>query len=540
MPRPAVIPNPDSSIYLKRGFDQMADVLALTLGPSKGSVLSWSDVKERPEMLHDSATIARRIIQIPDRRQDVGAMMLRQMVWQLHQRLGDGGATAAVLARAILNEGSRMITAGAVPVFVQHGIEKGTKMAVDQIKALSQPSSGEDDLIEVAEAVTGHEQLAFMLGEMFDILGEQAHITVERYLAPHLDRIYIEGGRWEAKIASPYFMTAEASKRAVLKDCQVVLYDTNLRSSAGLPEMLELVAQQKEKHLLFVVNAMDDEQIALLSHTHHDKNNEVRIVPSLLNIGGHQGRIELSDLAVLTGATVLGEAFGRPLEGIKKSDLGFARRVEADKENLFVIQGSGKPADIRAEIEHLQNRINTLEPDDDEIPDLEKRLARFSGSAGILQIGAHHKSEREVLFEQAQHGIRALKATLQEGYLPGGGVTYLRVAEAIDLSLAANEDERLGMLALKQALSHPFTQILTNAGIEAPALYAERLLAQGSNVVFDVISKRLTTAAEAGVLDPTRILREALESASSCAIMALSIDTTVLKKKPRFRRNVDP
>ena len=540
MNRPGVVARPDSAAYLKKGFDQLADLLALTLGPTKGSILNFSTTKERPEMLSDAATIARRIVQIPDRRADVGAMLLRQLVWQVHQQVGDGGAITAVIAKQILDEATKMVMAGGIAPLVQRGIKKASQQALEAIDSMSQPADSELALAAVAEAVTGHQRLSWILGEMFDILGKHAFITVEKYVASYLERIYLEGGRWSGKLISPYLITAPATQKAIQKDCYVALFAGELKEKEDVEPLLKLVHQQKQSNLLLVAYDMSGAALNALVTAHQLKKNEMNVVAGTLNIGGEAGLRELEDLAILTGATVLGDDLGRPLSSIKAAELGRVKRAEADKNSLFVIQGGGDSKLIRDEIQALQIRLDQTLADDEGIETLQQRLARFSGSVGILQVGAPSKTERDVLEQKSRHAIRALSATLEEGYVPGGGVAYLQAAQAVDPDTAENPDERMGMLAFKKALNAPFIQLLNNAGIAAPEVKMQDVLALGNDSVYHIIDEKIVSALEAGIVDATKMTRVALETAVSGAIMALSVDVTVLKKQPRTNVGYTP
>lgn len=542
MPTPYVIPQPEAAYYLKQGYDKMATVLAVTLGPTRGAVLSYSKTKERPEMLNDAATIARRIYAIPDRRQDVGAMMLRQLVWRMHKEVGDGGATTAVLAKAILHEGTKMITGGANAVLVQNGIRKAAKTAVSALRDLAEPVTSQEQLAAVAQAVTGNPDLSWVLGEMYNLLGADAYITFENYVAPYLERTYLEGGRWKGHLISPYLINAPTSQRAIQQDCWVALYNGHLQDPDEIRPLFELVAKQKKQNLLLVAHEISGEDIVrFISGAHQHKENELQIVAVGLKMGGDTGQLELDDLALLTGATLQGDMLGRPLTNIKLDDLGQVRRVEAGKESLFVVQGRGNQRAIREQIAHLQAQLDALDPDDgDERPDLQRRIARFSGSAGILKIGALTKPERTVLRQNAEQGSKALAATLAEGVLPGGGIAYVQAAQAIDLETADNPDERMGMLALKNALESPFYAILNNAAISAPAVVLQDVLEAGDGCVFDVINKNICSARDAGIMDAAKILRRALETAASSAEMALSVDVTVLKRRPVTNVDYEP
>jgi chaperonin GroEL len=540
MPIPKVITQPDSAIYLKQGFDQMAELLAITLGPSQGHVVNKSQKSGRPETLNDAATIARRMIALPDRRQDVGAMMLRQLVWRIHKQVGDGSATTAVLAQAILRQATRMVAAGANVVFAQRGIQKAADMAQAALREMAQPINGQEDLAAVAQAVTGSPDLAWVLGEMFDLLGAQAYITVENYVAPYLERAYYEGGRWSGQIVSPYFITSPATGQAIHKDCSIALYAGHLQEMEPLKPLLDIAARQTPPHLLLVAPEISGQAVNLLAGAHTHPKNKLKITAFALKIGGAKGQQELNDLALLAGATLLGEEVGRPLASIKPQDLGHAGRIEAGQNELFVIQGGGDGPAIREQISAWQTRLDALEADAEEREEVQLRLTRLSGNAGILKIGAHTKAERDVLRQKAEQGLKVLAATLAEGALPGGGIAYVRAAAQINPDQADHPDERMGMIALKQALSAPFFRILQNAHVPAPGVILNDVLNCGPDAVYDVIRGQICSARDSGVLDAAKIVRQVLETAASGAMMALSVDVTVLKRRPVTNVNYEP
>ena len=551
MPIPKVIFQPDSAVHLKQGFDRMADLLAITLGPSQGHIVNQSQTKDRPELLDDAATVARRVIALPDRRQDVGAMMLRQMTWRVHTQLGDGSATAAVLAKAILHEATRMVTAGAEAVLVQEGIRKAADAAITALRNMAQPVSGQEDLAAVAQTVTGNADLAWVLGEMFDLLGPHAYITVENYVASFLERVYYEGGRWRGRIISPYLITAPTRGQAIQKECSIALYAGHLQDAEALGPLLDVAARQEPPRLLLVAHQISGEAVNGLVAAHQDPKSELKVTAAALNIGGETGHRELDDLALLSGATLLGEDVGRPLESVKAEDLGRAGRIEVDKEALFVVDGGGDERALRERISAWQGRLDSLPADDDDRDELQMRLTRLSGSAGLLKVGAPTKAERDVLRQKAEQGISVLAATMAEGVLPGGGVAYARAATRIDPDRAASPDEQLGMIAVKNALPAPFLQIIRNAqgsagsgtdgsSAKAPGVILEQALEAGEGYVYDVVREDVCSARTAGVMDAAGIARQVLETAASGAMMALSVDVTVLKKRPVTNVSYEP
>lgn len=540
MPKPSVVLPPGSAVHLKQGFDTLADLLAITLGPTQGIIVNDSSSRSEMQLLHDAATVARRMIALPDRRQDVGAMLLRHLVWKVHEQVGDGAATTAVLAQALLHEGTKMVAAGANPALVLYGMRQGVATAVAALQKMAQPVTGQEEVAAVVQAATNEPELSWVIGEMVSLLGEQAHITVENYVAPYLERVYLEGGHWSGALISPYLVTAHSTQRAIQQDCWVALYDGHLKDAEKLEPLLHLVSVQKTPHLLFVAHEMSTEVVNLLVGTHQHPKNKLRVVATSLKMGGETGQVELEDLALLTGATVRSDTLGRPLRTITLDDLGQAKRAESDKNGLYVVQGGGDKRAIRNEIEALQSQLEARAADDEDLQGLQKRLARFSGSAGVLKIGARTKAERQVLHSKAEQGLKVALATLAEGVLPGGGIAFVLAAQAIDVDTAVNDDEHMGLIATKKALEAPFYRIFENAKKPAAAVALRQVLAAGERHVYDVLRDAIEPAYEAGIMDAAKVLCRVLETAASGAEMALSVDVTVLKKRPMTNLSYEP
>jgi chaperonin GroEL len=537
MKNPAVLEYPRSVQKLKEGFDLLAHTLGLTLGPTQGIVLSSTELKSKPELLSDAATIARRVTDLADAEQNVGAMLLRNLVWRVHERVGDGGALAAVLAQAMLQRAARNLAAGANPVLLNHGIREATRAAVAALRQFSQPAAGEADLTAVARATTGQEALSRVLGEMFDLLGSHAYITVEDYMAPYLERVYLDGGRWQGNLISPYLVTAPVTGRAIQADCRVALYEGTLEGAEDIRAMLEAAGRADDvdarRPVLLVAHKISGEALNLLAATH--QQTALKIVAVSLKRIGEKAHLDLADLAVLSGAQIVSPIMGRRLAHIRPGDFGRARRVEAGAEDLFVVGGGGDQAQVRQEIERLHAQAKSLQPGEEGLGELEMRLGRLSGSAGVLKIGALTQAERDFLHQRAEQGIKALRATLSDGLLPGGGAAYLHCIERVrEQTGDLREEALMGARVVADALQAPFRAILRNAGIDAPGPIQEELLNRPLGYFYDVVQRQVLPARQAGVLDPTLVLVAALESAASGAMMALSTQSIVLKRKPRM------
>lgn len=538
MPRPipAVLPSPQTRNALKAGFDQMARLLAATLGPRRGVVFHYEARKQEIEPLTDSATIARRVTALPDRAEDVGAMLLRSLAWRVHQRVGDGCATTAVLAQAILEQGHRFVAAGANPARIQAGIQKATRQAVKLLQQMSRPVMEQNDLNAIALTATNEPDLSLALGEMFHRLGKQAYVAIEEYMAAYLDKEYIDGGLWKAKSISTHLISDPLSGKSTATHCNVVLFNGNLNQPKDVLPLIQLLARSERKNLLLAAQKIEGQAASVLVATCVQNRERLGLQFVLVNLvrAGEHALHDLQDLACLTGAKVFDPQAGESLQFIQPADMGFARRAETIEERLMVNGGGGDPALAQSQIAALQARLDHLPFDDKERDDLEMRIGRLAGQMGILKIGANTHNEREVLRQKAEKGLRAARSAQQSGLLPGGGTAYLHCIAALEAMDCADEEERMGVLVVSRALRKPFEQLLHNAGVEHPARLAHEITQSPAGLVFDVEEKELCQAAEIGLYDPAQSLITSLETASSGAQMALSTEVIILKKNPRI------
>ncbi len=535
MNTPAVILNPEAQNMLQSGFYEIAHLLSLTLGPTQGSVLVDSDTKERPDLLTDAATIARRIIGLPDRGRDVGAMLLRQTVWRSSQREGDGTALTAVIAQAVLKEATKMIAAGANPMMVQRGVRQAVDVARKALEAQAKPVQTDDDLTAVAQAVTGHRALSVVLGELYDLLGAEAHIIIEDFMAPLIERTYLDGGRWSGQVISPYMHSTKISKKAIQTNCRVVLYQERLHDAEDVEPLLEMMIKNEQKKLLLVAVEIKGAALETLVLNHTNEETPLSITAVALPAGGERGREDMLDLETLTGATALGSHIGRQLRHIKMEDLGKAGRIEAGNEHFFVMQGGGNRSNRQKTIEAYKTQLSQMKVYDDQKKRLQMRIGRLTGHAAILKIGATTKVERTHLHQKAEQGIKALAATVEGGYVLGGGLALRNCQPAVwECVESLSGDERMGATAVYHALEAPALQILRNAGTSSPEALLNQLEFQPEGTVFDVISGEFKDAYTAGIVDPLRVVLSSLESGASGAMLALSIETMVLNKKPEM------
>lgn len=533
MPAPSVLQGVAAG-GLRRGFDRLANLLALTLGPTQGVVLSTplGNPAGRPELLTDGATIARRLMQLPDRAEDVGAMLLRNLVWRMHREAGDGSATAAVLAQALLAEAGRYTAAGGNVMDVRRGLAAAVSTAAGALQAQARMDVDAVTLAALARGVTGDDELGGLLGEMFSRLGAHAHIIVEEYMARYMAVDYHEGGRFTARLASPYFQTDAVKARAVQPETYVVLVDGELNAMDDVQPALEMVMQTELRRVLFVAHDIRGDALNMLVMNH--QQGALPLMAAGLRRAGEKRASDLADLAALTGATVLSAETGRGARAIQPGDFGSAQRVEANADELVVVAfGQHSPA-AQAHAAALRARAADPQIDDDARAELRFRLARMSGAVATLKIGAATESERATLKQKAERAIRALPWAMREGTVPGGGAAYLACADAVRAAgqNAATDGERMAHAALARALEAPLACIAQNAGGHPGAMLAEARRA-GRGCGYDAVARQIADMRVAGILDAAGILRLALETAVSGAVMALTTDTIVLHASPQ-------
>lgn len=524
----AVLSVPEAGERLSQGFGVLADLLGLTLGPTTGSVLVESLLGPRPESLLSGGLIARRVVAVPGRAQDVGAMLLRQLVWQTHREAGDGTATAAVLAHALLCGGHRLRRAGADAQDLRREIETAADAATATLRRMSRPIGGIDELERLALTVTRDAPLSRLLAELFDVIGPDGHITVEDYTTAHLEREYLEGGRWDGQVASPYLLTDPVAQRARLDTCSVALVDGTVEAPADVGRLVDQAAAAGAPSIAVFARAFSNAALGVLVANHQRGS----ISTLAIKLSASHAREDLEDLAVLTGATVLSLAAGRPLGSAQPGDLGRVRRLESGPKGIAAIGGAGGPAAIRERASALLGRARAAQ-DEHEGERLRFRSARLSGRTAVLRIGAATDAERNVRRERVEQGIRALSLASREGIVPGGGVALLACARDLR-RLRDDETVVPGSIVLSRALEAPFRAIARNAGVAAPGVLLADVTRLGSPYGYDVLGERIVDMEAAGIVDPTGVLTRALKNAVSGAALALTVDTIVLRRNPEM------
>jgi chaperonin GroEL len=552
MPKPKVIGQPQTTQHFRKGINAIADLLAPTLGPVGGIVANQRDHQRKPELLDDSATTVRRILNLGDRRADVGAMMMRSLVWRVVQRAGDGGATAAVFARAIYNDAVRILAAGANAMQVGKGVNLGVEAAVKELRRQARPVNYENELAGVALTVIREPALAAVLGEMSYLLGPDAHVSIEKYVASYLQQSYHAGASYKAQIASMYMYTDPVNRVAILPAGRIALIDGKLEKVEDVVALLEAAKRSGARSLMIVAGNFSDEVIGLLmknasnqesaksSQANGDgQENGKKDAPSKLIIAGSKPkdvgdarRAVFDDLALLTGGVVLGRGWSKAIAQVTPDDLGKTMRVEAGTEIMHIVPEQQHRADVLEKVAEIRSRLAKMTLDDEQRPVLVKRLSALSGGMGVLKIGTESKLDREVRAENAERALKALSAAQHGGVVPGGGAALFHCIPALAHVDAAG-DVRYGVDIVERAMAAPLRQIIENAQVGPSSVWMDRIRQAGPTATFDVINSKVVDAYEAGILDVADVLTTVVQTAASGAMMALTTDTIIYHKKPK-------
>jgi len=536
MNKPQVVGQPTTHRDIMIGINMIADLLAPTLGPNGGAVAS-SSTGNRVELLDDASTIVRRIISLGHPRKDIGAMVMRSLIWRVGQRAGDGGATAAVIARAIYREGVRLSNAGFNSIRMARGIEQGVKVVHTTLRQQARTISGETDLAAVARTITKDDALSAILGEMSYLLGPDAHVVIEKYVAPYLQRRYIAGAHFGAEIRSMYFYTQPEQKRALLTDTALAIVDQRLTEAAQVVPLMEAALEKGFKSLVIIAGEVSGAALGALV-TNQQAPPEQKKLSTLavkLKVVGDELRWAMADLALLTGATILGPNTDRSATKAQASDLGTALRVEFASNSIVVVAPENKRSEVQQEVAKLRQYIIESSLDAEDRPKHIKRLGALTGGVGELKIGAHAKNDRAIREAHAERSLKVLSAAQRGGVVPGGGAALFHCIPALLAAAAQETDEHIaaGLRVLAVALEAPLKQIIINSGRGVPGVAMQQVRDGGISTTFDAMSGKVVDAFSAGILDVTDVVAQMVHIAASGAMMALSTDAIVYHRKPK-------
>ena len=505
-----------------RGTTQLADAVRVTLGPRSKSVLiekKWG----APIICNDGVTIAKEF-DLKNPEENLGARMLRQAAEKTGDMVGDGTSTATILAHAMFGDGVRNVVAGASAIDIKRGLDRAAKRAVEALKAMSKPVRTRREKEQVA-TISAHNDAAIgeLIGAALEKVGDEGVITVEEAKTTETVLDVVEGMQFDRGFLSPYFVSDLEKMEAVLEDALVLIFDRKISSLNDMIKLLEAVAKSSMP-LLVVAEDVEGEALATLivNHIRGTLKNCAVKAPGF----GDRRKAMLQDLAILTGAQVISEELGIKLENVTIEQLGRAKRVVCDKESTTIVGGGGDSKAIKARIDQIRREIADTTSDYDQ-EKLEERLAKLAGGVAVIKVGAPTESEMKSRKEALDDAISATKAAVAEGIVPGGGLALLRCVEAVEAEEKLCEgDERTGVQILRRALETPVRQIAENSAVDGGVVVAKMQEGKG-NFGFDAGRKQYVDLVEAGIIDPTKVVRIALENAVSVASTLLLTEATM-------------
>ncbi len=505
---------------LKKGIDIVASSVRITLGP-KGRNVVLEKKFGAPTVTNDGVTIVREI-DLKDNMENTGAQLLREVATKTNDVAGDGTTTATILAQTMINEGFRNVTAGANPMQLKIGMEKAVEAVVEEIKRLSVPIKGHEDVAHVAAISSQSEQIGTLIADAMDKVGKDGVITVEDNQAIATELEVVEGMQFDRGYVAPYMVTNPDRMEAVLEDPFVLITDRKISAIQDLLPVLERVVQQG-KPLLIVAEDVEGEALATLIV------NKIRGTFTAVAVKapgfGDRRKAMLEDMAILTGGQVISEDFGLKLDQTKIEQLGKARRVTITKDDTTIVEGAGKPEAIQGRIKAIKSQVEETTSDFDK-EKLQERLAKLAGGVAVIKVGAATEVEQKEKKHRIEDALSATKAAVEEGIVAGGGTVLLNAQKKLDGGLGLKDDQLTGVHIVRKALEEPIKQICFNAGKEGSVI-VEQVRKSKPGEGYDALNDKFVNMFEAGIVDPAKVTRSALQNAASIAAMVLTTEAMV-------------
>jgi chaperonin GroEL len=508
---------------LRRGVSKLSQAVRVTLGPRGRNVILQKSFGS-PTVTKDGVTVAKEI-DLEDVYENIGARMVREVASKTSDVAGDGTTTATLLAEAIFNEGLRAVVAGVNPVQLKQGIEKGVDDIVAKLKKASIPVKDKKEMAQVgAVASNNNEEIGELLAEAMERVGKDGVITVDEGKSLDTEVEWVEGMQFDRGYLSPYFVTDPQKMECVLEDVYVLIHEKKLSNIKELVPLLEAVVNAG-KPLLIVAEDIDGEALATL--VINKLRGTFKVCAVKAPGYGDRRKAMLEDVGILTGGDVLFESLGKKLENMKVTDLGRAKKIIIDKDNTTIIEGGGKSAEIKGRIEQLRREIENVSSDYDR-EKLEERLAKLAGGVAKVNVGAATESEMKEKKALVEDALHATRAAVEEGIVAGGGVALLRAAAAVKPN-GLSHDEQVGYGVVLRACRAPVTQIAANSGKDG-GIICEKVSEASGPVGYNAMTEKYEDLVKAGVIDPTKVTRTALQNAASVAILLLTSDALVAEK----------
>src|ERR1043165_2306400 len=526
----------DARRKLKNGMNTVADAVGATLGP-KGRNVAVDRKFGSPTVTHDGVSVAKEI-ELEDPFENMGAQLLKEAAQKTNDIAGDGTTTSTVLAHAIVNEGLKALEAGYNPMLLKNGISLATETIVEELRKMANKIDSREDIASVATISAADAEIGQLIADVMDKVGKDGVITVEESKSLQFETEYVEGMQFDRGYISAYFMTATDTMESVITDPYILIYDKKISAAADIVPVLEKLVQIGKRDLVIVAEDVDGEALATLVL------NKLRGMLNVLAIKapgfGDRRKAMLQDIAILTGGTVIAEETGRKLETVTLQDLGRAEKVVSDKENTTLVGGKGTKAAIEGRIKEIRAEIDKSTSDYDK-EKLQERLAKLSGGVAIIRVGAATETEMKEKKHRVEDALSAARAAVEEGIVPGGEISLINAAAKLDKLLKGvdgsdNEETRVGINIVKKALEAPIRKLAANAGQDGSVIIdtVRRTAAdkKNKNIGYNVLTGEYTDMITAGVIDPVKVVRGALENAASIASMILTTDVLIAEAPP--------
>ncbi len=505
-----------------KGVNILTDAVKATLGPKGRNVIidrKWGS----PTITKDGVTVAKEI-DLEDPYENMGAQLVREVASKTSDTAGDGTTTATVLAHAIYRDGMKNVTAGANPMDLKRGVEKAVEAVVESLQNLSKPVKDKKEIAQVGSISANNDpSIGDLIADAMDKVGKDGVITVEeaKSMATTLD--VVEGMQFDRGYISPYFVTDAERMECNIEDPFILIHDKKISTMKDLIPLLEQVAKMG-KPLLIVAEDVDGEALATLVVNKLRGTLQVSAVkaPGF----GDRRKEMLEDIAILTGGTVISEDVGMKLESVNLNDLGTAKKVNIDKENTTIVEGAGDTKNIQGRVNQIKSQIEETSSDYDR-EKLQERLAKIVGGVAVINVGAATETEMKEKKARVEDALHATRAAVEEGIVPGGGVALLRCVSALDNVKTDNDDQKIGIEIVKRALEEPIRQIINNTGLESSIIVEKVKAEKETNNGFDAQDEKYVDVMKAGIIDPTKVTRSALQNASSVASLMLTTEVMI-------------
>ncbi len=515
---------------LKLGVDKLADAVSTTLGP-KGRNVALDKKFGAPTVTHDGVTVAKEI-ELEDPYENMGAQLLKEAATKTNDIAGDGTTTATVLAQAIVNEGLKNVAAGANPMLLKRGIEVATEAVARHIRSQAQPVETREEIANVASVSAQDTEIGNLIAEVMDKVGRDGVVTVEESKGLEFETEYVEGMQFDRGYISPYFINSPDTMEAVIQEPYILIYDKKISAAQDIVPILEKLLQIGKRDLVIIAEDVDGEALATLVL------NKLRGMLNVVAVKapgfGDRRKAMLRDIAILTGGTVISEETGRKLETVTLQDLGRAAKVVSTKDDTTIVDGAGDEKDIKGRIEEIRKEIEASTSDYDR-EKLQERLAKLSGGVAVIRVGAATETELKEKKHRVEDALSATRAAVEEGIVPGGGVALINAVAALEGIKMDLEDENTGVQIMRKALEVPMKKIVANAGLDGAVVIQEvrrmQKARKNPRIGYNVMTNEYVDMIEAGIPDPAKVTRGAVENAASIAAMILTTEALITDVK---------